>query len=112
MQKCHSNLKSSINRKSIHAKHKLLRLSKIITRDIYKILDRARDTRNNLAHRGLQADRKVIIELWDTLSELFEIATSRKNLGMRALKVGGEINRDIPRNTNFDEWQKLVTLMK
>ncbi|TCH65391.1 hypothetical protein [Acinetobacter sp. ANC 4862] len=112
VQKCHTNLKGAINRKSIHAKHKLLRLSKIITRDTYKILDRARDTRNDLAHRGLQADRKVIIELWDTLSELFEIATSRENLGIRALKVGGEINWDIPSSTNFNEWQELAISMK
>lgn len=112
VQKCHSHLKWFIAKNHIFAKHKLLRLSKIITRETYQILDLARDARNDLAHRGCQADRKVIIKLWDILPQLFEIATSHETLGMRALKVGQEINWDIPRNTNFDEWQELATLIK
>lgn len=98
--------------KHIATKHKLLRLSKTITRQQYKILDSARDARNNLAHRGIQPIRKVVTELWKILSELLEIATYLENIGMHKIKVEQEINWNNPVNTNFDEWQELVAQMK
>ncbi|MFH7764534.1 hypothetical protein [Acinetobacter sp. BSP-28] len=112
VHKRHAKLKSKIDNNIISAKHELLKLSKIITNQIYQKLNRVRYSRNKLAHSGTPPNREVIIELWEVLPELFEIAIYRKNMGMRALKVGQEINWDIPSNTNFDEWQEIATLIK
>ena len=112
VKKCHKYLKRNLDKNLIFAKHKLLRLSKIITRRNYKILDSARNARNDLAHRGIQPNREVVVELWGILSELLEIATDRKNLSMRKIKVGQLLNWSNPQNTNFAEWGELVSLMK
>lgn len=112
VKKSHIHLKKNIEKNFIFAKHKQLRLSKIITRQQYKILDCARDSRNDLAHRGKKPDRQVVIGLWEILAELLEVATDRKNLSMRKLRAGQEMNWGIPRKTNFDEWQELASQMK
>lgn len=112
VKKRHNQLQSKIDNNIISAKHELLKLSAIIQNKIYQKLNRVRKARNDLAHAGISPKREVIIELWDILLELFEITTDRKNIGMRVLKIGGEVNWDIPSNTNFDEWQELVMLMK
>lgn len=112
MQKCHANYKESNYLKHIATKHKLLRLAKVITRQNYKILECARKSRNNLAHRGRQPNREVVITLWEQLPELLESATDYKNIGMREIKIGQEINWNNSHNNNFDEWKELVSLMK
>ncbi|MHA3052581.1 hypothetical protein [Acinetobacter sp. ANC 4640] len=105
----HSYLKKKNQIDKIFAQHNLLRLSKIMTRQCHKKLTYVRNARNDLVHKGIQPSRDVIINLWNVLPELFEIATNRKNLGIRTLHVGGEINWEIPKNTNFDEWVELST---
>ncbi|WP_180083149.1 hypothetical protein [Acinetobacter sp. YH12102] len=112
VQKCHANYKESNYLKHIATKHKLLRLAKVITRQNYKILECARKSRNNLAHRGRQPNREVVITLWEQLPELLESATDYKNIGMREIKIGQEINWNNSHNNNFDEWKELVSLMK
>ncbi|WP_062034601.1 hypothetical protein [Acinetobacter sp. BMW17] len=112
VKKRHDQLQLKIDNNIISAKHELLKLSKIIKNEIYHKLNRVRKARNDLAHRGVSPKREVIFELWDVLLDLFEIATSRRNIGMRVLRVGQEINWGIPRSTNFDEWQELAILMK
>lgn len=112
VNKRHDQLKFKIDNNIISAKHELLKLSEIIKNKIYQKLNRVRRARNDLAHKGIPPKREVIIELWDVLLELFEIATYRRNIGMRVLRIGQEINWGIPRSTNFDEWQELAILMK
>ncbi|HRN46059.1 MAG TPA: hypothetical protein PLH20_15000 [Flavobacterium sp.] len=112
VKKSHIHLKKKIEKNLIFAKHKQLRLSKTITRRHYIILDSARDSRNDLAHRGKQPDRKVVIELWEILAELLSIATNTKNIALKKLRVNQELNWDSPLNTDFEEWQELVSQMK
>lgn len=112
VQKSHAHLKNQLKKNLIFAKHKQLRLSKIITRKSYKILDSVRDVRNDLAHRGMQPNRQVVIELWQILAELFEVATNSQNVSLKKLSVGQELNWNSPLNTNFDEWQELVSQIK
>ena len=98
--------------KNIATKHKLLRLAKIISRQNYKILESARKSRNKLVHSGRRPEYEVIFELWGILSELLELATCRRNIGLRKIKVGKELNWSNPQDTNFDEWKELVAQMK
>lgn len=112
VNKRHHQLQNNIDNNIISSKHELLKLSQVINNIIYKKLNRVRKVRNNLAHAGISPKYEVIIELWNVLLELFEIATYRKNIGMRVLRIGQQINWEIPGSTNFDEWRELATLMK
>jgi len=112
VNKRHNQLQSKIDNNVISAKHELLTLSAIIQNKLYEKLNQVRRARNGLAHGGIPPNREVVIKLWGALLELFEITTDRKNIGMRLLKIGEEVNWDIPPNTNFDEWRELLTLMK
>lgn len=98
--------------KHIATKHKLLRLSRIITRRNYKILEFSRKSRNRLAHRGQKPDREVVIELWEILAELIGIATNTQNIALKKLRVNQELKWSHTPNSNFDEWQELVSKMK
>ncbi|MFW1753662.1 hypothetical protein [Acinetobacter wanghuae] len=108
----HGRLQKKIDDNVISAKHELLQLAEIISHEIYQKLNRIRRARNALAHKGTQPNRKVVAELWEILSDLLEIASYRENIGMSKIKVGKEINWNNPLNTNFDEWQELVSQMK
>lgn len=113
VRKCHMHLKNSISKNSILAKHKLLRLSGIISRDIYKLLDTTRDVRNDLAHRGYPVERKTIIDILSVLSQLFAILIASDNVGFNKLIVRGEdVNWGIPSKINFDEWEKIANTVK
>lgn len=109
VQKCHTYLKKSISNKSILAKHKLLRLSGIISRDTYKMLDSIRDARNDLAHRGYPVERKIIIDILSVLSQLFAILIASDNVGLNKLIVRSEdVNWGIPPKVDFDEWKEIA----
>ncbi len=108
----HKKIQKKIDDNVISAKHELLKLAEIISSEVYRKLNRIRRTRNKLAHGGIQPNREVVVELWEILSELLEIATYRDNIGMRKIKVRQEINWSNPSNTNFDEWKDLVLQMK
>lgn len=112
VKKIHAHYKEKKYLKHIATRHKLLRLSKIITRQHYKKLDCARNARNNLAHRGEQPNRDIVIELWQILAELFEIVTNIQNISLKKLRVVQELNWNSPLNNNFDEWQELVSQIK
>lgn len=112
VKKIYAHYKEKKYLKHIATRHKLLRLSKIITRQHFKKLDSARNARNNLAHRGEQPNREIVIELWQILAELLEVATNSKNVSLKKLRVGKELNWNSPINTNFDEWQKLASQIK
>lgn len=108
----HQKLQKKIDDNIISAKHELLKLSEIITNGIHQKLNRIRKARNDLAHRGLQPNKSMVVELWEILSVLLETATYSEKIGMRNIKVGQEINRTNPSNTNFNEWQEIVSQMK
>lgn len=108
----HIHLKKKIEKNLIFAKHKQLRLSKIITRKHYKILDSARYSRNDLAHRGKKPDQQVVIGLWGILAELLAVATNTQNIALKKLRINDELNWRRPLSTNFNEWQELVSQMK
>ena len=112
VKKIHTYYKEKKYLKHIATKHKLLRLSKIITRQHYTKLDSARNARNDLAHRGEQPNREIVIELWRIFAELLEVATNSENVPLKKLRVGQELNWNNPINTNFDEWQELVSQIK
>jgi hypothetical protein len=106
---CHTHLKRRPGLDKISTKHKLLRLSKIISKESQKTLNLAREKRNELAHKGIVPDLRIIEMLWKTLPDLLEEASEVRSLGMRKLSGCGESNWAIPARANFDEWRKLAT---
>ncbi|PKO39094.1 MAG: hypothetical protein CVU33_06275 [Betaproteobacteria bacterium HGW-Betaproteobacteria-6] len=109
LAKCHDQLKRQNKLDQIWAKHQLLRLSKIISKECHKALCQARKRRNDLVHEGIVPDIKIVEALWVTLPELIEVASGIRALGVRRLLGGGENNWAIPVRTNFDEWAELAT---
>lgn len=107
--KCHAHLKKRPGLDKISAKHKLLRLSKVISKECHKALNQARDKRNELVHEGIVPDLQVVSALWKALPELIEVASGIRELGARRLWGGGAHNWAIPARTNFDEWAELAT---
>lgn len=112
VRKRHTKLQASIDSDYIFAKHELLKLSEIINTKTYGILKRARKTRNDLAHEGISPKREVVFELWSVLSQLFEVATTIENIGMRKLRVGEEINWGMPPKIDFEEWKEMANTVK
>lgn len=106
--KCNVHLKKKPGLDKISAKHKLLRLSKIISRECHKALSHAREKRNDLVHEGIVPDLQIVEALWKALPELIEVASGIRALGLRRLWGGGANNWAIPARTNFDEWTELV----
>lgn len=106
---CHTQLKKRPGLDKISSKHKLLRLSKIFSKECQKTLSLAREKRNDLAHKGVVPDLQIVEMLWKSLSDLLEKASEVQSLGMRKLSGGGEGNWAIPARSNFDEWRKLAT---
>ncbi len=107
--KCHDHLKREKQLKNIWAKHQLLRLSKIISKECHKALFQARSKRNDLVHDGIVPDLQIVEALWKALPELIEVASGIRALGVRRLWGGGANNWAIPPRTNFDEWAELAT---
>lgn len=107
--KCHTQLKKKHGLDKISVKHKLLRLSKIISKECYKPLNQARGNRNKLVHEGIVPDLQVVVALWKALPELIEVASGIRGLGVRRLRGSGANNWVIPARTNFDEWAELAT---
>lgn len=107
--KCHAHLKKKPGLDKISAKHKLLRLSKIISKECYKTLNQARSKRNDLVHDGIVPDLQIVEGLWKALPQLIEVASGIRELGVRRLWGGGANNWAIPARTNFDEWTELAT---
>lgn len=106
--KCHAHVKRVIDNDQIWAKHQLLRLSKIISRECHKALCQARGKRNKLVHDGIVPDLKIIEALWKALPELTEVASGIRELGMRRLEANGANTWAIPARANFDEWAELA----
>lgn len=109
--KCHAHLQKKPGLDKISAKHKLLRLSKIISKECHKPLNQARDKRNELVHEGIVPDLQVVFALWKALPELIEEASGIRELGVRRLGDGGANNWAIPARTNFDEWVELAAMV-
>jgi hypothetical protein len=109
--KHHARLKKNPGLDKISAKHKLLQHSQIISAQCLKTLDKARKQRNDLAHKGIVPDLRVVEMLWVALPDLLEEASGIRPLGMRNLNGGGEHNWAIPPRTNLDEWRELATRM-
>jgi hypothetical protein len=109
---CEAKLKKRPGLGTIVAKHKLLRLSKIISKCCQKALSEARVKRNELVHRGLVPDILVVEALWMVLPELIEVASGIQALGLRKLRGNGSDNWAIPERLNFDEWKKLAIQAK
>lgn len=107
--KCHTKVKSAIQNDQVWAKHRLLRLSKIISKECHKALSHAREKRNDLVHEGLAPDHQTIADLWKAMPELIEVASGVGPLGIRALWGSGPLNWTIPARTNFDEWIELAS---
>lgn len=107
--KCHAHLKKGPGLDKISAKHKLLRLSKIITKECYTALCQARGKRNDLVHDGTVPDMQIIDTLWKALPELLEQASGVRALGARKLLGSSTNSWGIPARTNFDEWSELAT---
>lgn len=107
--KCHTHLKKKPGLDKISTKHKLLRLSKIISKESHKALNQARCKRNELVHEGIVPDLQVVSALWKALPELIEVASGIQELGVRKLWSSGANNWAIPARTNFDEWAELAT---
>lgn len=105
---CHQYASDAIEKDLIFAKHRMLRLSKIITKKCYQALCLGRKCRNALAHRGREPSFEQVVELWHALPELIEVVASKENLALRALRVVGENDWDMPARTNFQEWIELA----
>ncbi len=107
--KCHDHLKKKSGLDKISARHQLLRLSKIISKECYKALYQARRKRNDLVHEGTVPDLQIVGALWMALPQLIEVASGIQELGVRKLLGGASNNWAIPARTNFDEWRELAT---
>lgn len=107
--KCHAHVKKEIDRDKIWAKHQLLRLSRIISKECHKALCLARSKRNDLVHDGIVPDLQIVEALWKAVPQLIEVASGIQELGVRRLWGGGANNWAIPARTNFDEWTELAT---
>jgi hypothetical protein len=106
--RCHTRLKKHPGLDKISAKHKLLRLAKIISKDCCRALYDARKERNALAHSGVVPDYQTIYVLWKALPELIEVASGIGVPGMKGLH-GVPANLGIPKKANFDEWIELAS---
>lgn len=106
--KCHKKVQRALHNDQIWAKHRQLRLAKIISKDCYRKLSQARTKRNDLAHQGIVPDSQSIELLWGILPDLIEVASGIGPLGLRGLGGGVVENWSIPFRTNFDEWVELA----
>lgn len=106
--RCHAKVQWAFRSGQIWAKHRQLRLAKIINKDCHRKLCQARAKRNDLAHKGIVPDSQLIALLWSALPELIEVASGIEPLGMRGLGGGVVENWGIPPRTNFDEWMMLA----
>ncbi|AXX94759.1 hypothetical protein [Arcobacter ellisii] len=98
---------------NIKTKHDILHETKIINEQIFQVLKCNREDRNNLLHNGIIPNRKNVLQLWTTLLELLEVATSTK---IEKLQKNSKIilNRNLenhiknvtPKKTNFEQWKK------
>jgi hypothetical protein len=105
---CHEQLRKRPGLDKISTKHKLLRLSKIISKECQNTLSLARVKRNDLAHKGIVPDLRVVETLWKALPDLIEKASGIRPLGVRKLSGSGANNWAIPARTNFDEWTAIA----
>lgn len=108
VQRCHQHASDAIEKDLIFAKHRMLRLSKIITKKCHQALSLGRKCRNALAHRGREPSFEQVVELWHALPELIEVVANKENLALRALRVAGENDWAMPARTNFQEWIELA----
>lgn len=106
--RCHARVAREIDRDQIWAKHRQLRLAKIISRDCHRALSQARTKRNGLAHKGRVPNSETVELLWSVLPELLEVSSAIRPLGMRKLNGGVVENSGIPPKTDFDEWVNLA----
>lgn len=106
--KCHDHVGGAIKRNQIWAKQRLLRFSKIISKECHKALSQARDKRNDLVHDGTVPNLQIVETLWKALPELIEVASGIRDMGMRRLWGGSANNWSTPARTNFDEWTELA----
>ena len=110
--KRHKELKGQNKIGTISAKQELLSLSKIITDESYEVLYKARLKRNHLAHKGIVPDTPIVVNLWNALPQLLELASGILELDVRKLWVGDANNSSISSKGNFDEWKALAIKLK
>lgn len=106
--RCHVTVQRAIRNDQIWAKHRQLRLAKIISKDCQRALNQTRTKRNDLAHQGIVPDSQLIERLWSALPELIEVASGIGPLGLRRLGGGAAENWGIPPRANFIEWMELA----
>ncbi len=111
VKRCHTQVKDAIDRDQIKAKHRQLRLAKIISRPCHKVLFEVRSKRNDLAHRGIVPTSHLIERLWGVLPEMLEVASGTGDLGLRKLDAGVVENWGIPTKTDFNEWMELANAL-
>lgn len=108
---------------SISVKHELLWQTKFISEECYVALSLARQSRNDLVHKGRIPDFTTIEKLWKSIFELLESASGIASLGMRQLitfietptaKLVFPLHSPVeypelgfPEKNNFDEWLEL-----
>lgn len=97
-------LNGRFNYSQIWGKHILLFETKFVTKDCFKVLNIARDKRNDILHEGLIPDFKVIRDLWENLHDLFELASKTKPINMRKLTNYETPELGIPEKIDFNEW--------
>lgn len=112
--KYHNKVKSKKSGKidNISAKHQLLRLSKIISKNCYRALNTARLMRNKLVHRGISPNQEVIHALWGALPELIEKASGVRELGARKILGKSTQNQFTSTPINIDKWSELANKLK
>ncbi len=106
-------IKSCIEKDQIFAKHNLLRLARIITKKCHGELSHIRIARNNLIHRGILPNRKVVINLWSVLLELIEIASRKERLWARNLTIQNIEDEPVQlANKDFSDWTELSNFLE
>lgn len=108
VEKAHLRAKKQKKLSLISTMHELLYQSGIFSNDCYRVLDRVRRKRNDLAHTGIVPDSGLVEQLWSVMPKLIEIASGSEALGLRQLSGGVVENWDTPVRTDFSEWLHLA----
>lgn len=106
ISKRNSSLKDDSRTWSAVVKQELLFQNKIITESILQNLFIARQVRNKLVHEGKSVSEEVAINLFKSISELFEIAT--KELNVLTNLIQHENHKKISFHDElFNDWKEI-----
>lgn len=119
MKNIAKSLKKEKQIKWIAVKHEILNVHNILSDELFKTLDNARNKRNDLLHNSLLPDLETIENLWIALFDLIEVAYNIKLKELfektilikdENIKVFKRFNTFYKQSTtknkrNFDDWQ-------